>query len=42
MMHQHLTESGLGRLDQVSVALGRLTPCFHIIPYTMRVGHKDK
>jgi hypothetical protein len=42
MMHQHLTESGLGRLNQGSVAFGRLTPCFHIIPDTMRVGHIDK
>jgi hypothetical protein len=42
MMHQHLTESGLGRLNQGPVAFGGLTPCFHVIPHTMRVGHIDK
>lgn len=42
VVHEHLTQTGFGRLDELAVALGWLAPSLHVVPDAVRVRDEDK
>lgn len=41
VMHKHLAESAARRLDQMTVAFGRFSTCFDVVPNPVRMRDKD-
>ena len=42
VMQKHLAESAAWRLDQMTVAFGRFSACFDVVPNSVRMRDKDQ